>query len=391
VFFAVGVLCFASPSAEAATPKRVIVLQSNGENFKPWSDYVRTFRHELERRSSTSVIVQYFPVPMMSNEAAEEQLVGYLNALFQVPPADLVVTFGAPAAAFLQKFRGRLFPATPVLFAAIDQRRVEQSKLTEKDSVVPIWNDIPALFENIFQVLPQTKTIAVVIGHSPIEQLWAREIAVQLAPLRERATLLFWNDRSFEEILAQAETLPKNSAIFWIQPQIDATGVVHDGERALKRLHAVSSAPIFSHDDAYFNAGIVGGPMTSVMQGSSAAASVALRLLDGEKPKDHRIAALKYGPPKYDWRELDRWNISEKSLPPESEVFYRALSAWDLYRWQILSACMALLCQAALISGLLYNLRKRIAAETVARQRMAELDSRKPLLDGRGTDCIYCS
>jgi hypothetical protein len=101
----------------------------------------------------------------------------------------MIVAFGAPAAAFVQRHRDRLFPTTPALLAAIDQRRVEQLKLTANDAVVPVWIDIPALFGNIFQVLPQTKTVVVVIGNSRNERFWVDEIQRQLGPLQERAKI----------------------------------------------------------------------------------------------------------------------------------------------------------------------------------------------------------
>ena len=37
--------------ALAAEPKRVMVLHSFGRDFKPWNEYARTIRTELERQS----------------------------------------------------------------------------------------------------------------------------------------------------------------------------------------------------------------------------------------------------------------------------------------------------------------------------------------------------
>ena len=222
--------------------------------------------------------------------------------------------------------------------------------------------------------LPQTSTIAVVIGSSPNEQFWVNEIQARVGEqLRGRANLVFWNTLSFEEILKQAARLPKNSAIFWCQPQIDATGAIHEGEMALRRLYSVANAPIFSHDDAFFSGQIVGGPMTSVSQGSQAAAAVAARILGGEKAGDIKTPVLQYGPAKYDWRELQRWAIPESRLPKGSEILFRQPSAWELYRWQVLAVCAAMLFQVALICGLLYQRRRRVHAEVQSRQRMSEL------------------
>jgi signal transduction histidine kinase len=369
-----GIACLASFDAAAGAPKRILVLQSNGQDFRPWSEYVKTFRQELERKWSSPLIVQSFPILIASDsEEAERRLVDFLNALSSGNPPDLIVAFGAPAAAFVQRNRRELFPAAPALLAAIDQRRIQQMSLTANDTVVPVWIDIPVLFENILRVLPQTKTIAVVVGSSPNEQFWVREIQDRLVLLKNKINLVFWNELSFEEILTQAAALPKDSAIFWIQPQIDAAGATHEGEQALQRLFAVAKAPIFSHDDAFFAGAIVGGPMTSVLQGSQAAASVAARILGGEKAGKITTPMLQYGPAKYDWRELTRWGIPESRLPQGSEVLFRQPTSWELYRWQVLAVCATILFQALLISGLLYQRRGRLLAEVQSQQRIAEL------------------
>jgi signal transduction histidine kinase len=369
-----GIALSISFNPAAAKPKRIIVLQSNGQHFKPWSDYAKAFRQELERQSSGSLVVQSFPVVLApDSQDGERRFADYLKSLFSGDAPDLMVAFGAPAAAFVQRHRSDLFPATPTLLAAIDERRVQQSSLSSNDAVVPVWIDIPALFGSILQVLPDTKTIAIVIGSSPNEQFWGKEMDARLAPLKDRVNFLFWDRLSFEEILTKAASLPKDSAIFWIQPQIDVTGAVHEGERALKRLHLVAKAPIFSHDDSFFDGDIVGGPMTSVAQGSRVAANVAVRILGGEKAGDIRTPALQFAPAKYDWRELQRWAIPESRLPPGSEVHFRPSPPWELYRWQILAICAAILLQAILIGALLYQRRRRVFAEVQSRQRMSEL------------------
>jgi signal transduction histidine kinase len=370
----IGVLLF-PPVTAAEQPKRIIVLQSNGQNFKPWSDYVKAFRQELERQSRWPLAVQTFPVVLApESDDAESRLAHYLNALFSRNSPDLIVAFGAPAAAFVQTHRAQLFPNAPTLLAAIDERRVKQMSVTANDTVVPVWIDIQALFGNILNVLPKTTTIAVVIGSSPNEQFWVKEIQARVGEqLKGRVNLLFWNDLSFEEILKRAAMLPRDSAIFWVQPQIDVTGAIHEGEQALRRLYSVANAPIFSHDDAFFFGEIVGGPMTSVLQGSQAAATVAARILGGERAGDIKTPVLQYGPEKYDWRELKRWAIPESRLPKGSEVHFRQLTPWELYRWQVLAVCAAMLFQTALIIGLLYERGRRLIAEIQSRQRMSEL------------------
>ncbi len=362
-------------SVAAAEPKRVVVLQSYGQNFRPWSAYAKELRQELEQQSSWALDIQDFSVITARNrdEDAETQFAAYLNALFAKHPPDIIVAFGAPASQFMQRRRAGLFPGTPMVLSAIDQRRVKEESLTENDTVIAVRLSIPTLFDNILRLLPDTKTIAVFIGNSPNEQFWIDEMQRELEPLRDRVKVVFYNDLSFDEALQQAAALPPHSAIFWTQPQVDASGAVHDGDRALKQLHLAAKVPIFSFDDAFFGEQIVGGPMTSVSEGARKTAAVVLRILGGEKPSEIRTAPLQYGPARYDWRELQRWGIDENSLPENSEILFRSQSALHTYRWQIALVSIVILLQAALISRLLHERRRRRYAEVQARQRMAEL------------------
>ena len=44
-----------------------------------------------------------------------------------------------------------------MVLTAVDQRRVAQAALTENDAVVAVRLNIPFLFENILQLLPEPK------------------------------------------------------------------------------------------------------------------------------------------------------------------------------------------------------------------------------------------
>ena len=113
--------------------------------------------------------------------------------------------------------------------------------------------------------------------------------------------------------------------------------------------------------------------MSSVTEGARKTWDVVVRILGGEKPADIETPPLEYGPAKFDWRQLQRWGISEKRLPANSEIFFREPPVWQTYRWLIALVGAVILLQAALISRLLYEHRRRQYAEVQSRQRMSEL------------------
>ena len=372
---AITLLLFAALEPAAAESKRVVLLHSFGQDFKPWSEYARTIRSELQRQSPWQLdITDHSLVTARSrNEDPDVPFVAYLRALFDEQQPDLIVSIGAPAAAFVQRHRPQLFANTPMVFTAVDERRVQSSALSKNDAVVPVRIDYLGAIKNILQVLPDTNNVTVVVGTSPIEQFWMEEIGKEVKSLTNRVSFTWTNKLSFADLLKHAAALPPHSAIFWELMIVDAAGVVHEGNTALARLHAVSNAPIFSYDESFFGREIVGGPLLAVLDSSRQTAAVAVRILGGEKASDIKIPPVKFSTPKFDWRELQRWGISEKRLPPGSEVLFREPTAWERYRWQITSILLALLVQSAMITWLLVEQFGRRTAETRSRKLSLEV------------------
>ena len=373
IFFLMAL--FACQVALAAEHKRVMLLHSFGQDFKPWSEYAKDIRAELKRQSPwpLDIIENSLVTARFSDENPEAPFVEYLSALFANRPLDVIVSIGAPAADFVQRHRRRLFPTTPMVLTAVDQRRVQYSNLTGNDVAVAVNINYLSAFENILQVLPDTKDVIVVVGTSPIEKFWKEAIGKQAAPLTNRIKLSWTDELPFEELLKQASALPPHTAIFWELMIVDAAGVVHEGNLPLERLHAVANAPIFSYDESFFGNGIVGGPLLIVADTSRLTATVAVRILNGEKAGDIKVSPVEFSAPRFDWGQMQRWGISEKNLPPGSEILFRDPTVWEQYRAHILAVTAAILIQAALIFWLLYEHWRRQRAEILARNTMSEL------------------
>lgn len=353
----------------------MLILNSFGHNFRPWTEYEKTIRAELNRQSSWPLdIHDYSLVTSHSSEDyPEAPFVEYLKALEAAHPSDLVVSIGTPASSFVRRNRHRLFTNTPTVNALIEQRRVQPDGLTANDAVVSIAHDLNASFADMLRLLPDTRQIVVINGSSVNEKLWLGELQKAARPFADRVSFQWFESSPFEEIVRQSASLPRGSAIFWYLMNVDGAGVVHENDTALKTLYATANAPIFSNDDGYFGQEIVGGPMHSMVEISRRTAAVAVRILGGELAGDIKASPIEYVAPRYDWRLLQRWGISEALLPSGSTVYFREASAWQSYRWQIAFVCGVVLLQAALIMILLHERRRRQSAEIEARQRIAEL------------------
>jgi signal transduction histidine kinase/ABC-type uncharacterized transport system substrate-binding protein len=365
----ISIALVASSAATAADTKRIVLLHSFGRDFKPWGDYARAIRSELERQSPWPLEISDHSLmtARFSGDTAESTFVEYLRSIFATQRPELIISIGAPAAGFVQKNRQQVFGTTPMIFTAVEQRRIRFTELTPHDTVVAVAHDFPAVIETILRVLPDTKSVLVVNGNSPLEKFWLEEMRREFKPFENRLTFTWVNDLSFGDLLKQASALTPHSAIFWHLMSVDAAGIAHEGGTALSRLGEVANAPIFSYDDSFFGRDLVGGPMHSVAVGGRQTASVAMRILRGESPGDIKIPPTGFAQPKFDWRELRRWGISESRLPPGSEVYFREPTGWERYRWQIIGVFLALLLQSSIITWLLLERYGRRRAEAQSR------------------------
>jgi hypothetical protein len=160
----------AQSQAADPEPKRVLVLQSFGLRFKPWTDFSEHLRREMTKQSKIPIDFQDHSLltARIDDERALTPFVDYLHALYVAKPPDLIVALGAPAADFVQRYRSQLFPRKPMMFTAVEARRVQYEKLTEYDTVAAAAHNFPAAIETILQVLPGTKLIAVVMELPPM-------------------------------------------------------------------------------------------------------------------------------------------------------------------------------------------------------------------------------
>ena len=363
-------LAFASSGAAQPAARRVLIVYSSDLGFSSDAAFARAFRTELSTQFPDPIT--FFEVSVQPTASAgaiqEEAVVNYLRASLAGQRLDLVMTISAPAALFVRKYHGQLFPETPVVLAAVDHRWVQGEVLAPNEAAVPITIDPVRIVEDVLRLLPHTANLFVVIGDSPLEKSWRDELSRDFASFADRLTVAWFNDLSFAEMLKRSAALPANSALFYMVLSVDASGFTHSEDRVLAELHAVANAPMFGITSNQLGSGIVGGPVLSVEVVAVHTANVCVRLLQGESAATIKSASQAADRPTYDWRELQRWGISDARLPAGSLVLFRQPGVWDQYKVYIVSAAAIVVLQSVLIAGLVFQRGRRRRAELALRR-----------------------
>jgi len=370
----VGLLLFlAAAGSDAATgePKRVLILQSFGRDFAPWNAISPAFKTELAQQWSGTIEFHEaaLETARVDQPQTEVAFAEYLRALFAQRQPDLVVPIGPPAAQFWLRHRDGLAPATPMVIGGIDQWVLRTTvPVGSNDAAVTFRTDSAAVIEVILHVFPETTNIAIVFGNSPHEQFAAAAAREAWQRFTNRIQFIWLNELPLTEMCRRGAALPPRSALGFGSLVVDAAGVPYEQTAALDKLCTAANAPVFGLFEEQLGHGIIGGRLFSGEALGRAAGQLAARVLRGETAGNIQVPVIGMGPAIFDWRELQRWRVSENRLPSGSIVRFRQPSVWEQYRWYILGALAVISAQAATIAGLLMQRVWRRRTEKSARE-----------------------
>jgi C4-dicarboxylate-specific signal transduction histidine kinase len=356
------VICVAVTSAlpslaENTAPKRVLILYSFGQQFEPFRSPASVFRTELALQSPDPI--EFYEASLETARFAEGDIdrpqADYLRALHANTPMDLVVTVGAPAFRFAERHHAQLFPDVPLLVSVTDRRHLIDADLGSNATHVTVNIDLMAFMEDMLRLLPETKTVAVVFGGTPLDAKWIAESRRVWQVFADRVEFQWLNDLSLTEMQDRVASMAPNSAIAFMLMGVDAAGLPYEQHVALELLHGAANAPIFGVFGWELGHGIVGGRLLDGGALGRETAHSAVQILATGTAVGVSPVTIPIGTPVFDWRELRRWNIQEKELPAGSEVRFREPTLWDAYKWPIVTAVVLFALGAVLIVMLLLN------------------------------------
>src|SRR5207237_7720344 len=184
-------------SAGAAEPKRVLLVQSFGSAATPFTARLIAFETELIAKMGDRVDLDEVSLDMAryADRDVQEAIVNYLQKREAKWQPDLVVPIGSSATIFVANYRDRLFPETPILYV-VDRRLLPPGALEKNAAYIGQEIDLPGLLEDMLQVAPATKNIAVIVGVTPLEHYWQEAFQKAAGALAGRMNFTFFSDVS---------------------------------------------------------------------------------------------------------------------------------------------------------------------------------------------------
>ncbi len=352
-------------------PKRVLLLYSFDKEEGTFSGFDYGLRSQLRARARDRVefYTKYLDLVRFSTPARAANLVQLLKLEFSQQKPDLIVPTSYLALQFLLGEGKDLFPGTPVVIT-FNSRRLDELKLRIATGAagrgitgVASTEEPARTLDLALRLQPDTQRVVVLGGSSPFDQSWTDQLKHDFSPYQRTVEVTYLTGLTMNELLRQVAQLPPHTVILSTIFIEDAGGQFFLQEEALDLITRAADVPVYGIYSSYIGHGVVGGRMIDPENVGRTIASLAARVLNGEKAATIPILVDNSSQDMVDWRQVQRWHISEKRLPPSTLELFREPSAWERYRFTIVAIISLCILETALILALIFNIGRRRRAE----------------------------
>lgn len=366
--------CIFAPLAsaqDADRPKQVLVLNSARQNEQFYLVSEREMPRLLTEGLGDGVdfYTEYFDVGRFPHPDYEAVYLDFLRRKYKERRLDLLLVMGDPAADFVSRNRDVLFSGTPVVFYTLSP---PPHPIANSTGLLNKLQFGPSI-ELALALQPDLEHVYVVVGTTALDRSRESQARAEFRAFSGRVEFTYLSGLVTKDLEARLRTLPPRSAVYYVVVSQDGAGELVQQMPYLSRVAAAANAPTYSWADVSVDAGIVGGWRRDQVAQMKAIATLALRVLRGERADDIPVSSPDTDVDAVDWRQLHRWGLDESRLPTGTRVLFRAPSIWDQYQDYIVGAVVVMLAQTALIAGLLVQRIKRQRVERELRGSQTQL------------------
>jgi len=281
----------------------------------------------------------------------------YLRTRYGDVQLDVVIAASTAVMDFVTAHRD-LFDDAPLVFAAN-----EKVPRPPNSTGIRTKTEFGGTIALAVALQPQLKHVFVVSGASQFDKSYEQLVRAQCSAYADRLTCHYLSGLAMTDLQAQLGRLPPDSIIFFSSFLYDGAGNSFPPVELFDHLSEYANAPMYSVAEQSIGHGVVGGRVRASAIVAQKTASLAMRILSGEKADSIPVAEENVFVSQVDWRQLQHWHIPIERVPPDSVVLFRDPSLWSTHRSFVLSAIAVFIAQLGLIAALLAQRQRRRKAE----------------------------
>ncbi|NQV68489.1 MAG: PAS domain S-box protein [Pseudohongiella sp.] len=276
-------------------------------------------------------------------------------------PASVIVS-ALSTTNSLSTLASELYPGLPVIYASPNpelETVLQAQNLQHAIAVIGSAGDaIRGTVAVIPQLLPELEHLYVISGNGGTE-LDFREVASNaLDELNADFEVNYLTGLPIGTLLQAVVEIPEHSSILLLPVQLDNNGTMVQVGDVYSQVVASAGVPVFTAFDFIYQEGVVGGNFANSEASGRRVAEVAVAVLLDQNIDDGARVLTSF---RFDQRQLQRWGISNRLLPPESIIDNQQISSLEQYSRQIL---VVLIIFAGLLFFVVFFKRQAKSLET---------------------------
>jgi signal transduction histidine kinase len=368
------------PIASAQVPKdrkNVLMLYWDNKDIPGNISFDQGFVAGMrsEPRDNWEVYNEYLDSSRFPGKHQYQILYDYLRQKYAGSSIDVIVATPDPSLEFLLKHRADLFPNSPIVFVAVKRPPPEVLAAGPGLTGIIRANTHRKTLDLALTLHPDTEEVFVVSGTPELDKRFEIAARQELSAYENRVRITYLTDLPLNELIARTASLPKHSIILYVWQRSAGDQSHLQTHEILELIARSASAPIYGMGSRNVGNGLVGGYVQDSEQNGIEVAQIVRRILNGTRARDIPVDSAP-SVLMFDWRQLQRWGISDKKLPNSSIVKFKELTFWQQYKWRLILVVALFVLQTSLITFLLIERKRRYRAREALHRLNAELEER---------------
>lgn len=357
-----------APAGSSLKRKHILLLNSYHQRMTWVKDIVRGVEDVLHpEENSLSLHVENMDSKKHHSAEYYDTFYNYLKIKYKNTNFSLILSSDNNSYNFLRRHRDILFPGVPVSFCGVNGFNYEQ--IADIDNFTGVAEIVSAreTVEMALRLHPNVSRIFVINDYLVTGRAWTHDISRQLRYIPPEISIEYAGNLPISSLMDTIAGLKNDTLILLGSYFSDKNGRYFTYEHIGEMLSKASKVPVYCLLQFNIGKGVIGGKVISGYYQGRAMAGVGRKILSGLTAQN--IPVIERGSNKtiFNYRQLKRFNLKESKLPPQAIIINRPHSFYDDYKTQIQVFIVSIAILLLTILTLVFNIRKRIAAEEALR------------------------
>lgn len=347
----------------AASPARILIINAWDDTMPAAGRATTAIRNRLSESPLKNAEIYYdnLDLSRFPENDHQEHMARWLSEKYAEKSPDIIIALGRVALEYLLKHRHTFAPDVPIIVCY--WAGATPATIATLKNVTGVFSEFnwSKTFALAARLQPKAREVAIVLGTSvPFweEQVYG-QLAAQLGPYKVR----YLAGLPYDTLLDKVARLPRDTIVL-ISPMFkDGDGVSRIPARVAADVARASSAPTYAPISTFVGTGIVGGYMDTFEASGSAAAELAIEVLERRGKNSLPPPVTTQHNFVVDLRQLQRWNLSQGKLPSGTTLMFKEPTLWEQYRSLVLITVGVFTLLVSGVVALSYQILKRRRAE----------------------------